>query len=279
MVARNNTAHDFDSSFAVPGRYSVLGVARDAKTVKSLKQGVLTGICYLSPVDLAGCGNVCPFATAGCKAVCLNTAGRGGMNVTQRSRARKTRLFRLAPDSFEACLRRDLDRLVKRAEREGYIPAVRLDGTSDVVTLWAEKRGIIADYPDVVFYGYTKRPWLQWRRALAENSNLRVTYSYNEAPNSYERAMEYLDEGCSVAVVMRNEEQVADAVYWGLWGYECIDGDEHDARFLDDGGVIVALKAKGKKARNDKSGFVIDYCAPTWAELELAEYLGEGVAA
>jgi hypothetical protein len=40
-------------------------------------------------------------------------------------------------------------------------------------------------------------------------------------------------------------------------GVPVVDGDKHDLRFLDEKGVIVGLKAKGK-AVTDQSGFVID---------------------
>jgi len=40
-------------------------------------------------------------------------------------------------------------------------------------------------------------------------------------------------------------------------GVKVFNGDTNDLRFLDERGVIVGLKAKGK-ARKDTSGFVID---------------------
>ena len=39
-------------------------------------------------------------------------------------------------------------------------------------------------------------------------------------------------------------------------GRPVINGDDHDARFIEDKNIIVGLKAKGK-ARQDKTGFVI----------------------
>jgi len=39
-------------------------------------------------------------------------------------------------------------------------------------------------------------------------------------------------------------------------GREVINGDDHDARFIEDKNIIVGLKAKGK-ARKDTTGFVI----------------------
>jgi hypothetical protein len=40
------------------------------------------------------------------------------------------------------------------------------------------------------------------------------------------------------------------------WGKSVIDGDKHDARFLDQAGAIVGLKAKGQ-AKNDTTGFAV----------------------
>ena len=40
-------------------------------------------------------------------------------------------------------------------------------------------------------------------------------------------------------------------------GFDVIDGDKDDLRFLDPRGVVVGLYAKGK-AKHDTSGFVVD---------------------
>jgi hypothetical protein len=55
-------------------------------------------------------------------------------------------------------------------------------------------------------------------------------------------------------------------VFWpevpeSYWGRSVIDGDAHDARFLDTAGTIVGLKAKGS-AKSDLSGFVIRHPQP-----------------
>ena len=39
-------------------------------------------------------------------------------------------------------------------------------------------------------------------------------------------------------------------------GFTVIDGDDDDLRYLDMGGVVIGLKAKGK-AKKDTSGFVV----------------------
>jgi hypothetical protein len=39
-------------------------------------------------------------------------------------------------------------------------------------------------------------------------------------------------------------------------GRQVINGDDHDARFIEDKNLVIGLKAKGK-ARQDKTGFVV----------------------
>jgi hypothetical protein len=51
-----------------------------------------------------------------------------------------------------------------------------------------------------------------------------------------------------------------------FWGYPVIDGDGNDLRFLDPRACIVGLRAKGKGARMDRTGFVIDAAPPLQPE-------------
>jgi len=56
----------------------LLSVGNNAKTTKGDNDEYLTAILYLSPADMIDGINLCPMAVlAGCKAGCLNTAGRG----------------------------------------------------------------------------------------------------------------------------------------------------------------------------------------------------------
>ena len=62
----------------------------NGKTPKGEKQGYLTAIMYLAPARLSGY-QMCPFAhLAQCEEPCLNTAGRGKFDSTQKARIRKT---------------------------------------------------------------------------------------------------------------------------------------------------------------------------------------------
>src|SRR6478736_7534739 len=133
--------------------YHLLSVGGDPKTVKGQKHGYLTGILYLAPHKLSGLGNVCPHASKGCAAGCLNTAGRGQMSPIQNARIRKTRLFFQDRLEFLKLLRFDLNLLKASAQLQGMIPCARLNGTSDIP--W-EKFGVMDEHPSLPFYDYTK---------------------------------------------------------------------------------------------------------------------------
>jgi hypothetical protein len=67
--------------------------------------------------------------------------------------------------------------------------------------------------------------------------------------------MEWLRKGGNVAVVFRVKKGQPLPKMWN--GYEVIDGDIDDLRFLDKKNVIVGLRAKGP-AMKDTSGFVVE---------------------
>jgi hypothetical protein len=90
------------------------------KIQKGTERGYLSFILHLSPYDVAGVGNVCPKATAGCIAACLNTAGRGGMftpeqgtNTIQEARKRKTRYFFADRNAFMLDLYADIQKAIR----------------------------------------------------------------------------------------------------------------------------------------------------------------------
>ena len=119
-------------------KYNLLGVGTNAKTVKGDGAEYITAIMYLSPADKAEDINVCPMAVmAGCKAGCLDTAGRGSFNSVQQARLRKTILFRDYQAKFMATLRQDLDKFQAYCLKKNVTPVVRLNGTSDIY--WENK--------------------------------------------------------------------------------------------------------------------------------------------
>ena len=222
----------------------------NAKTVKGEKRGYLTGILYLAPADESKLGNLCPFASQGCRAACLYTAGRGRFAMTKRARLRKTRMFFKDSARFVDMLAHDVETLGRWATIRHLEPVVRLNGTSDIP--WERIKGtqglVIMDlFPHIQFYDYTKRPS---RRVMHPNYHL--TFSHSEENTPF--AIKELEDGKSVAVVFDVRRSKPLPHTWN--GFRVIDADAHDLRFLDPPGVVVGLRAKGQ-ARFDNTGFVV----------------------
>lgn len=226
----------------------ILGIDTNAKTVKGQKRGYLTGICYLAPSDESGVMNTCPNASAGCRKACLFTAGRGAMSNVRNPRVAKTVDFFQNREAWLSRLSKEIGALVRKAEKDGKTPCVRLNGTSDIA--W-EETGIMGLFPTVQFYDYTK----SWKRALAFAggelpANYHLTFSRSESNEN--RVQEVLSAGTvNVAVVFRN------ALPSTFYGRPVVNGDESDLRFLDPAGVVVGLVDKGK-AKKDSTGFVVE---------------------
>ena len=234
----------------------LLSVGSDAKTIKGDKLGILTGVLYLAPADVSG-HEVCPKASAGCKAACLYTAGRGVFTSTQNARIAKTQRFFADREGFMADLVSDIKALIRKANREGLVPAVRLNGMSDIawekirVTVdGVEYRNLMFAFPDLQFYDYTK---IRGRKSALALPNYHLTFSLAE--DNDDDAEIAIREGYNVAVVMDLKKTDPKPSVWK--GHPVVDGDDTDVRFFDPkkGGHVVALFAKGK-ARKDTSGFV-----------------------
>ena len=232
---------------------NLLAVNSDAKTRKGSAKGYLTGILYLVPSDGSGLGNLCPNASAGRRAACLYTAGRGVMKPVQAGRMRKTKLFFDNAALFVDILALDIARLVKRAHKADMVPCVRLNGTSDIP--WERIKGtdgrtLMDRFPGVQFYDYTKRP-----DRTTGYANYHLTFSLSETNGP--QALLELARGRNVAVVFDTKRGHTLPTSW--LGFTVVDGDESDLRFLDvpmyGPGLVIGLRAKGK-AKGEASGFV-----------------------
>ena len=264
----------------------LLNIDANAKTVKGQKVGFMTAILYLAPYKASGF-NICPMAElAGCWKGCLNTAGHGGMskgnkrfnphgidlpdNAVQRARIERTQLYMNDRVEFFRRLYQEIHAFLRKAERKGLTPVIRLNGTSDI--LWEKipvpvsdnKRGIhcifeniFAVFPEIQFYDYTKIAKRMYREMP---SNYYLALSYSEASPVYaERCWKaHAETNCSGVIVYRDKDAISQARMFAEESKKrFVDGDANDLRFLDPKGAIVALKAKGT-ARKDYSGFVID---------------------
>jgi hypothetical protein len=191
------------------------------------------------------------------------------------ARVRKTKLMVEHPDLFWNQIQSEIDSLRKWCAKSRehkysdaesnrqYEPAVRLNGTSDI---WNDDiKYLMWNNMDVQFYDYTKdiiriKEWNEGR-TLPHNYHLTFSHSEEDLNNS----LCCLATGVNVAVVFSTKVGHPLPKTWN--GYEVIDGDEHDLRFMnqryrkridilghevivhDYKGVVIGLRAKGKAKR------------------------------
>jgi hypothetical protein len=232
------------------------------KTMKGEKLGYLTYILYMSPFKANSLGkNVCSHASKGCIESCLVGSGNGGMfEGVKKGRIAKTEYFLSSRLEFLNQLKTEINKAIVK-NKDKAIVTIRLNGTSDLP--WENFRvfdnntkNIFEVYPDVQFYDYTKN-YTRFDKVLPKNYHL--TFSKSETNTN--KAFELLAKGVNVAMVF-------DKTPIEYKGFEVVNGDETDLRFLDKQGVIVGLKYKfmtGKGANNNNafdSGFAVRLLAP-----------------
>jgi hypothetical protein len=229
-----------------------ISAGNNSKTVKGDEE-YLTAIMYMAPYKLSGVGNLCSMAElAKCHEPCLNLSGRGIFNNVQKARIRKSKWYFEDRKSFMDQLYKDVERFKKFCEKNDVMPAVRLNGTSDV--RWElikddEGKCIFERFPDITFYDYTKI----YNRKVTKYKNYHLTWSYSEANPKYQVYFKEAKKAkMNIAVVFRDDKFPRKFLNWKV-----INGDADDLRFLDPKNSIVGLKAKGP-AKKDTSGFVVD---------------------
>lgn len=233
-----------------------MGNPKIAKSNASNK-GYLSCLQHLAPSTVSGY-NVCPQASPGCIAACLNTAGRGVYKPIQNVRIARTRYFIENRDKYLILLKDEIEKFIRKCKKLKLKPAIRLNGTSDIP--WEKMcPELFAQYREVQFYDYTKvtNRMLRWCKGKLPK-NYHLTFSRSE--NNGKACYEVLKAGGNVAVVFHpiplpKKFTVGNEMLAPLT-IGVIDGDKTDQRFLDAHNVIVGLKAKGR-ARRDMSGFVI----------------------
>jgi len=188
--------------------------------------------------------NVCSSSSVGCRATCLNYAGHGRYPRTQLARIRRTKYFFEDRPTFMADVYSDIERLIRKCKKEGLLPCVRLNGTSDIVweRVWPD---IFQAFPNVQFYDYTKHI-KRCNPTWYLPSNYHLTFSRSE--DNQAECIEALNNGYNCAVVFKK----CPTQYFG---YRVRNGDDSDLRFMDRFGVI-GLTPKGR-AKHDKTNFVV----------------------
>jgi len=232
------------------------------KAIKANKYGYLNAINYMAPHSTGGVGNLCPNASDGCKSLCLGKYSgqaslvkdlENGTNNVRESRIRKAEYFMQDRKAFMSEMTDHVKDLVKKSVKDKLKLCVRPNGSTDIAfeyTKTKDGQSLPDRFPDVQFVDYTK----SMKRVLNPKrpSNYHLTFSLSETNKA--EAEKVLKAGFNVAVVFGNGMPET------FMGHKVIDGLQHDLRHLDPSPVIVGLEPKGKKALEDKTGFVVrDY--------------------
>ncbi|MCA9140602.1 MAG: hypothetical protein KDB00_27710 [Planctomycetales bacterium] len=236
---------------------------QNAKMEKTLVD-IATGRPYLSagvtlaPHNLSGF-NVCDGASTGCAASCvLWFAGLRATSTSRNSAIRDTQWLFGHRRSFIDQLNRDIANHVQRAERDQFVPVVRLNVASDL-----DWRDVIEQWPTVQFYDYTKiRSRFSAYLAGELPQNYALTFSRHEKHHTATIAS-YLRRGGNIAQVFDVEYNpqhgkigpLPEAVRIHGDEWSVIDGDKHDIRLpsIDGRGVVVGLRLKGTSAAKSRA--------------------------
>ncbi len=217
---------------------SLLSVGSDAKTVKSEKIEVKTGIMYLAQADMLTKKTLCAFAElAGCKNDCLIHAGRLGMKHATRAIIRRTLLYLYQREMFDNMLKNEI---MKLSFEHGDKLAIRLNGTSDI-----DFDYIIKEFKNVQFYDYTK---ILPRVSNNKLKNYDLTYSFSPySKKSLQHGREAVKQKFKIAVAFNTKNSKGDTLKIPdkLFGRKIVSFDDTDARFLDKESSIGYLTRKG----------------------------------
>ena len=168
----------------------------------------------------------------------------GKMGMIRKARIARTKMLMQNREVFLNLLRKEINAVLRKAKRMNLIPCIRLNGTSDIPFLAVM---LCREFPKVQFYDYTKIPIDNTRLSIP---NYHLTFSRSEENDK--DVLVSLSKGVSVAVVFDTlKGQDLPKTYLG---YKVIDGDISDLRFLDEKGVIVGLRSKGRKHRKNQVG-------------------------
>ena len=223
------------------------------KLDKGKVKGFLTLGLYLAPSDKSG-KNLCTFSCLGCESACLDESGhnliekRAGHKTIDISRVVKSWVVEFRNDIATKILASEIESAKKSAKKQGKSFAVRLNCTSDIS--W---EGLIASFPAVQMYDYTKDPNRQ------EMDNYHLTFSWGGfAKGRLDHYRQAIARGQKIAFPIVKSD-VARVL--ALPGTQ--EMDSTDLRFLDgpEPYGVLAVKETGNTDKGIKEGFFLTFDA------------------
>lgn len=208
----------------------------------------------LAPYTLNSKGvNMCPKASQGCADACLNLTGRGVFSNVSQARINKTNYYVNNRREFTQQLAHEIRAIAVHTHRVGERVALRLNTYSDQDFVYKLKKYTGTDllndnfFDRIVIYDYTAMP-----NKVKRYVNTRYHHALSRKEDNEQDVMDVLKMGGNVAVVFKSKLPKT------YKGYPVVDGDKTDLEMTKYKGVVLGLMAKGKKAKNDTSGFVIN---------------------
>jgi len=224
----------------------------------------------LAPANVSGFNTCSQFSTA-CANVCLMFTGMGakfmiasdGQHKVAIARIIRTILWFKFRDQFKAKLLREIENKAKLLKSKNIDMAFRPNVFSEIKfeKLFPELFSLCAKF-NISVYDYVKDI-----KRITDNpiANYSMTFSLSE--NNALFIPTALKHGCNIAVVTdiplnKNKDKsykftAPKTLTIGGVTLNTIDGDQHDARFMDKiDNAFVVLRGKGQIIRQDKTGFM-----------------------
>ena len=212
------------------------------------KNEIITYGLSLAPYTMNYKGtNLCPLASKGRSMACLNDVARGKFSNVRKARINKSNYYLADREMFIEQLAHEIDSIAKRKAF-----AMRLNVYSDqdfVPQLQRVGMDLLTDpkYKDIVLYDYTAIPGKAKKYLGTKYFNTLSRKEDNE-----QHVEDVLAMGGNVSIVFRDELPET------YKGYRVVDGDVSDLVMTRETNVVLGLRAKGKEAKNDKTGFIVD---------------------
>ncbi len=195
--------------------------------------------------------STCSDYTEGCKAICIVFSGRAALfSMINEARANKTEYFFSDNKTFTEHLYTNIKNVAERHKAKNENVVIRLNTFSDidfVHLLQARTNFKLSEFKNVKFYDYTA----SIKKALKYKDSKYITHTFSRKENNWDKCIIALENGLNVSAVFENKLPTT------YKGFKVIDGDITDTEMLRHSGVILGLKSKGNKAKNDQTGFVI----------------------
>ena len=229
-------------------------ISKGTANAKTVKNSLETHMLYMLPYTQNSKGiNICTKASEGCIKGCLVNSGLASVYATiNEARSRRTELYINNRNEFCQRIYKELSLLNKKAIKKDGKIEIRLNGTSDLDLIAIINNrlnvDILKEFQNLIFYDYTK---IIGKVLKYKGQNYVLTFSRSEINEA--DCKKALSMGANVSVVFDHKKPFPKT----FLGAEVIDGDKADDVMMEVQGKILGLKAKGKMAKADVTGFVV----------------------